>query len=140
MLHLKKTLKLYFLEASQIISIELPIKEKRPFKKLKSLSFLVHLISKTKAAGISNFLLVKYFGKGLIFLKAWHIRANHCWNYRPSNLLFHFCCRLGHFNNRQTKIAENSKIHFLLLKVSTKTSLWWKFQVLWPTHHKTTVL
>ena len=35
------------------------------------------------------------------------------WKLRLSNLLFRFFRnRLGHLNNRQTKIAENSKIHF----------------------------
>ena len=123
----------------KIISVGPPITEKRPFKKLKIFSFLVLFISKIKTADIFNFLSVKYFGKGLLFLKIWLIRVNYCWNYGPSNLLFcFFRFRLGHLNNRQTKIGENSTIYFL--KANTKTSVWWKFQVLWPTHHKMTVL
>ena len=123
----------------KIISIGLCIMEKRPFKKFKILSFLTPFISKIKRADIFNFLSVKYFGKGLLFLKIWLIRVNYCWNYGPSNLLFRFFrFRLGHLSNRQTKIAENSTIYFL--KANTKTSVWWKFQVLWPTHHKMTVL
>ena len=102
---------------------------------MKILSFLVLFISKMKTADIFNFLSVKYFGKGLLFLKIWLIRVNYCWNYGPSNLLFRFFrFRLGHLNNRQTKIGENSTIYFL--KANTKTSVWWKFQVLSPTHHK----
>ena len=78
-------------------------------------------ISKMKTADIFNFLSVKYFGKGLLFLKIWLIRVNYCWNYGPSNFLFRFFrYRLGHLNNRQTKIAENSIIYFL--KANTKTS------------------
>ena len=95
---------------------------------MKILSFLAPFISKIKTADIFNFLSVKYFGKGLLFLKIWHIRVNYCWSYGPSNLLFRFFrYRLGHLDNRQTKIAENSKIHFFesqhqskcLLKVSS---------------------
>ena len=123
----------------KIISMGAPITKKRPFKKLEILSFLASFISKIKTADIFNFLSVKYFGKGLLFLKFWLIRVNYCWNYGPLNLLFRFFrFRLGHLNNRQTKIAENSTIYFL--KANTETSVWWKFQVLWPTHHKRTVL
>ena len=112
----------------KIISIGPPITEKRPFKKLKILSFLVAFISKIKTADVFNFLSVKYFGKGLLFLKIWHIKVNYCWSYEPPNLLFRFFrYRLGHLDNRQTKIAENSTIHFFesqhqgkcLLKVSS---------------------
>ena len=102
---------------------------------MKILSFLASFISKIKTADIFNFLSVKYFGKGLLFLKFWLIRVNYCWNYGPLNLLFRFFrFRLGHLNNRQTKIGENSTMCFL--KVNIKTSVWWKFQILWPTHHK----
>ena len=80
---------------------------------MKILSFLAPFISKIKTADIFNFLSVKYFGKGLLFLKTWHIRVNYCENYGPSNLLFRFCYRLGYLNNRQTKIPENTKIHLL---------------------------
>ena len=80
---------------------------------MKILSFLAPFISKIKTADIFNFLSVKYFGKGLLFLKIWHIRVNYCWSYGPSNLLFRFFrYRLGHLDNRQTKIAVNSAIHF----------------------------
>ena len=96
----------------KITSIGLPITEKRPFKKLKILSFLV-LFSKIKTVDFFNFLSVRYFSKGLLFLKTWHIRANYCWNYGPSNLLLRFFrCHLSHVNNRQTKIAEKLTIHF----------------------------
>ena len=123
----------------KISSIGLPITEKRPFKKLKILSFLVPFISKIKTADIFNFLSVKYFGKGLLFLKIWHIRVNYCWSYGPSNLLFRFFrYRLCHLDKRQTKIAENSTMHFL--KANTKKNVCRKFQVLWPTHYKMTVL
>ena len=92
------------------------------------MSFLAPFISKIKIADIFNFLSVKYFGKGLLFLKFWLIRVNYCWNYGPLNLLFRFFrFRLGHLSNRQTKIAENSTIYFE--KANTKTSAWWKFQV-----------
>ena len=51
-----------------------------------------------------------------MFLKIWHIRVNYCWHYGPSNSLFcFFRCRLGQFNNRQIKIAENWTIHFYTL-------------------------
>ena len=53
----------------KIISIGAPITKKRPFKKLKILSFLASFISKIKTAYIFNFPSVKYFGKGLLFLK-----------------------------------------------------------------------
>ena len=74
-----------------------------------------------------HFQSVKYFGKSLLFLKIWHIRVNCGWSYRPSNLLFRFFrYRLGHLDNREKRIAENSKVHFFwklrpkkcLLKVS----------------------
>ena len=48
-----------------------PIAEKRSFKKLKILSFLAPFILKIKTTDIFNFLSVKYFGKGLLFLKIW---------------------------------------------------------------------
>ena len=134
-----RSLTLVFGNTPKIISIGLSLAQKRPFKKMKILSFLASFISKIKTADIFNFLSVKYFGKGLLFLKFWLIRVNYCWNYGPLNLLFRFFrFRLGHLNNRQTKIGENSTIYFL--KANTKTSVWWKFQVLWPTHHKMTVL
>ena len=88
-------------------SIGSPITEKLSFKKLKILSFLAPFISKTKTVDTFNFLLVRYFSKGLLFLKTWHIRVHYCWNYGPSNLLFRFFrCRLGHLNNRQIKIQH----------------------------------
>ena len=75
---------------------------------MKVLSFLAPFISNIKTVHIFNFLSVRYFSKGLLFLKTWHIRVNYCWNYGPSNLLFRFFrCRIGHLNNRQTKIVEN---------------------------------
>ena len=123
----------------KITSIGPPITEKRPFKKLKILSFLAPFISKIKTVDIFNFQSVKYFSISLLFLKIWHIRVNYCWSYGPSNLLFRFFrYRLCHLDKRQTKIAENSIVYFL--KASTKASVSWKFQVLWPTHHKMTVL
>ena len=95
---------------------------------MEILSFLVFFISKIKRTDIFNFLSVKYFGKGSWFLEIWLVRANYCWNYGPSNLLFRFFrFRLGHLSNRQTKIAENSTIYFV--KANAKTSAWWKFQV-----------
>ena len=117
-----------------------PITKKRPFKKFKILSFLASFISKIKkTTGIFNFLPVKYFGESLLFLKFWPIRVSYCWNYGPLNLIFPFFrFRLGHLNNRHMKIGENSKIYFL--KANTKTNACWKFQVLWPSHHKMTVL
>ena len=81
---------------------------------MEILSFLVFFISKIKRTDIFNFLSVKYFGKGSWFLEIWLVRANYCWNYGPSNLLFRFFrFHLAHLNNSQTKIAENSTIHFL---------------------------
>ena len=81
---LKKTAKLYFFEASQvsentpkIISIGQRITEKLPWK-LKMLSFLGVFYLKNKTTDIFNFLSVKYFGIGLLFLKIWHIRVNYC--------------------------------------------------------------
>ena len=122
----------------KIISIGPRIKEKLPFKKLKILSFLAPFISKIKTADIFNFLSVKYFGKGLLFLKIWHIRVNYCWSYGPSNLLFRFFrYPLGHLDNRQTKLAENSAIQFL--KADTKTSICWKCHGLWRNHYKMTI-
>ena len=124
---------------SKIILIGATVTKKRLFKKLRTLSFLASFISKIKTAETFNCLPDKYFGKGWLFLTFWLMRVNYCWNYGPSNLLFRFFrFRLGHLSNRQTKIAENSTIYFL--KANTKTSVWWKFQVLWPTHHKMTVL
>ena len=94
--------------APKTTSIGPPITKKRPFKKLNILSFLASFISKIKSADMFNFLSVRYFSKGLFFLKTWHIRVNYCWNYGPSNLLFRFFrCHLGYLNNRQTKITEN---------------------------------
>ena len=74
------------------------------------LSFLAPFISKIRTADIFSFLSVKYFGKDLLFLKIWHIRVIYCWRYGPPNLLFRFFhYRLGHLDNRQTEIVENSK-------------------------------
>ena len=99
---------------------------------MKVLSFLASSISNIKIADIFDFLPVRYFGKGLLFLKFWLIGVNYCWNYGSLKLLFRFFCfRLGHLNNRQTKIRENSTTYFL--KVNIKTSVWWKFQVPLPT-------
>ena len=106
-----------------------PITVKQFFKKVKNLPFFAPFISKIKTGGIFNFLSVRYLSKGLVFLKTWHIRVNHCWNYGPPNLLFRiFRCCLSHLKNRQTKIVENLTIHFL--KTNIKTSVWWKFQIL----------
>ena len=55
--------------APKIISIGLPITEKRPFKNLKILSSLAPFISEIKRADIFNFLSVKYFDKRLSFQK-----------------------------------------------------------------------
>ena len=100
---------------------------------MKILSFLASFISKTKTDDIFNFLSVKYFSKSLLFLKISHIRVNYCWSYGLPNLLFRFFrYRLGNLDKRQAKIAENSTIFFF--KASTKASVSWKFQVLWPTH------
>ena len=52
----------------KIISIGPLITEKRPFKKLKILSFLTRFISKLRKADIFNFLLGKYFGRPFLFL------------------------------------------------------------------------
>ena len=115
----------------KIISIGPPITEKRPFKKLKILSFLALFISKIKTADIFNFLSVKYFGKGLLFLKIWHLRVNYCWNRRPPNFLFRFFryC-LGHLNNRQTKISENLTI--LFWKLTPKQVFGENFKIFYP--------
>ena len=76
---------------------------------MKILSYLASFISKIKKADIFNFLSVKCFGKNLLFLKFLLIRVNYCWN-----LLFRFFrFRLGHLNNRQTKIGENLTVYFL---------------------------
>ena len=129
----------YLKNKPKIIPIGAPITKKRPFKKIENFVLFGVFYFRNKNSWYFNFLSVKYFGKDLLFLKFWHTRVNYCWNYRPLNLLFRFFCfRLGHLNNRQTKIGENSTIYFL--KANTKTSVWWKFQLLWPTHHKMTVL
>ena len=117
----------------KIISIGPPIMKKQPFKSLKSLSFLVPLISKIKRADIFNFLSVKYFNKHLSFPEIWHIWVKCCWNYRPSNLLFCFTWHtLQQPKNRQRKIVINSLIHLFesyyqkkcLVKVSSFLT-WW---------------
>ena len=123
----------------KITFIRPPVTKKRPFKKLKILSFLAPFIWKMKTINIFNFSSVKYFDKVLLFLKNCLIRVNYCWNYRPSNLLFRFLpYRLDHFNNKESKLAENLTIHFFW-KLTPK-QVWWNFQFLWPTHHKMTVL
>ena len=103
---------------------------------MKTLSFLALFFSKIKTVDIFNFLSVRYFSKGLLFLKTWHIRANYWYNYRPSNLLFRFFrCHLSHLHNRQTKIAENLTIHFFesqhqikcLVKVSSCLTRFFEF-------------
>ena len=92
---------------------------------MKILSFLALFISKIKTADIFNFLSVKYFGKGLLFLKTWHIRVNYCWNYGPSNLLFRFFrYRLAHLNNKNSRKLDNTFFWKLtpkqvLLKISS---------------------
>ena len=118
----------------KIISIGPPIKQTRPFKKLKILSILAPFISKIKLAEICNFLSVKYFGKHLSFLKIWHIRVNYCWSYGPSNLQFRFTAySLHQLNNKQMKTSVNLLTHFFeihyqkecLVKVSS-------FLIHWP--------
>ena len=85
----------------KIISIGLSIAQKRPFKKIKILSFLASFISKIETADIFNFPSIKYFGKSLLFVKILHIRVYYCLNCGPSNLLFpSFHYHLGHLNNR----------------------------------------
>ena len=117
----------------KIISIGSRITEKLPFKKLKILSFLVPFISKIKTANIFNHPSVKYFGRCLLFMKIWHIRVNYCWSYGPSNLLFRFFrYRLGHLDNRQTKIAQRTW-KYIFLKANTKffntpTAKWRSFK------------
>ena len=97
----------------KIISIGLPIMERRSFKKLKIFSLLARFISKIKISDIFNFVSVKYFGKRFLFQKIQNIRVNYCGNYRPSNLLF---CFTGHnlekVNNRQRETAGNSLVHY----------------------------
>ena len=130
MLYLEKNL--YFLEASyrsytfwkphidilkqaknHIHRVGHPLRRNGPLKNWKFLSFLASFISKIKIAEIFNFLSVKYFGKGLLFMKLWLIRVNYCWNDGPLNLAFRFFrFGLGHLNNRQTNIAENSTTYF----------------------------
>ena len=82
------------------ISIRPLITEKRPLKKLKTLSVLTRFISKINKADIFNFLSVKYFGKRLL--------VNYCGNYGLSNLLFYLT---GHNfeqrNDRQRETAVN---------------------------------
>ena len=70
---------------------------------MKILFFLASFISKIKTADIFNFLSVKYFDKGLLFLKIWHIRVNYCRNYEPSNLLLCF------FHNHLCHLNKNSR-------------------------------
>ena len=97
---LRKNAKLYFLEAWTSISKNTPkiiptgphIMEKQPFKKLKILAFLAPSTSKIKRADIFNISSVKHLGKCLSFLEIWHRWVNHCWNYKPPNLLFRFTC------------------------------------------------
>ena len=48
--------------ALKIMFIGPPIKEKRPFKKLKILFFLAPFIFKTKIVDIFNFPSLRYFG------------------------------------------------------------------------------
>ena len=95
---------------------------------MKTLSLLGPFISKVKTDDIFNFPSTKYFGKFLLFLKMLHIRVNTCYNYGPSNLLFHFFrYRLGHLNNRQIEIVENSTIFFffwILTPKLTPTTKW----------------
>ena len=109
---------------------------------MKILSFLAPFISQIKTADIFNFWSVKYFGKGLLFLKTWHIRVTYCWNYGPSNLLFCFFRSFVIFFFLAILITDRPKwqktLQYIFLKATTKTSVWWKFQVLWSTHHEMT--
>ena len=105
---------------------------------MKTSSFLELFISKIKTADVFNFLSVKYIGKGLLFLKIWHIRVSDCWNYGLSNLLFRFFrYRLGHLNNRQTKITRKSTIHFFFFwKLTRKQVFGESFKFFNPTTTK----
>ena len=120
---------------SKIISIRSLVTEKRSFKTLKILSYLARFISKTKKDQDLSFPSVNYFGKHLSYLKICHTLVNYCWNYGSSNLLFwstwHSWQR---FNNRQSETAVNLLIPFF------ESSVWWKFQVFWPTDRKMTTL
>ena len=118
--------------APKTTSIGPPITEKRLFEKLKILSFLELFISKIKTDCIFNVLSVRYFRKGLLFLKNLHIRVNYCWNSGPSNLLYcFFHCRIGHLNNRKTRKAENWTIQFFW-KLTSKQVLGESFKFFDP--------
>ena len=120
----------------KIISIGPPITEKRPFKKLKIFPFWRLLFQKYLHF---QFSISQIFRQRVTVSENLTCKSQLLWNYGPSNLLFRFRYRLGHLNNRQTKIVENSKKHFFF-KANTKTTVWWKFQILWHNHYKTTVL
>ena len=124
---------------SKIMLIGPPIMDKRSFKKLKIVLFLLLFIFKTKIVDIFNFPSLKCFGYSLSFLSIWHILLNYCWNYGLSNLLFRFTWySWQQLNNRQRKTAVNLLIYFL--KGTINSSVWWKFQVFWPSDHKMTTL
>ena len=111
----------------KIMSIGLPITEKRPFKKLKTLLLLVPFISKTKIVDIFSFPSVKCYRYCLSLLNNWQISVNYCWNYGPSNLLFRFTWySWQQLNNRQRKTAVNLLIHlferYLSIAVSGESS------------------
>ena len=115
----------------KIISIRPRITEKLPFKKLKTLSFLAFFYFKNENSSHFQFYITLIYRQRCVFLKIWHIRVNYCWSYRPSNLLFRFFrCRLGHLDNRQEKIAENTKQRFVeSFKVfDPPTTKWWSFK------------
>ena len=116
---MKKTVKLYLLEALH-----------RSLKHAKSHIHRATHYGETFLLKIENFVFfgVFYFkNKTIWHFQVWPIKANYCWSYGLPNLLFRFFrYHLGHFDNRQTKIVENSTIHFL--KANTKISAWWKFQ------------
>ena len=129
MLYLEKNCKVILVRRLTLVSQNTPkiifigphITKKLPFKKLEILSFLAPFISKMKTADIFDFLSVKYFGKGLLSLKIWHITVNYCWKYGPSNLLFRFFrYRLGHLKNRQTKIDSRKLENTFFWKLTPK--------------------
>ena len=80
---------------------------------MKNLCFFGGYFFKIKIADILNFQWIKFFGKGLSYLKKWSIGVYYCCNYRPSKLVFQLIeYRLDQLNNKHTKKSVNSAIQY----------------------------
>ena len=103
----------------------------QPF--IQNMSSIGGSFFKIKIVDILGFKWIKYLGKDLSYLQNWCIGVNYCWNYGLSNLPLHFIeYHLDQHNNKHTKTAVNSTIHYF--KRPQTKEIYGMFENFWPTH------